>query len=573
MADAVKITLGPKGRNVILEKGYGAPTITNDGVTIAKEIEMEDRVENMGAEIAKEVASKTNDSAGDGTTTAVVLTQAIVKEGMRVTTLGVNPLGIRKGIESATQAVVEALKKIAKPIKNKEEIEQVATVSAESVEFGKMIAHAIDKVGKDGVVTVEESQSFDVESEFVEGMQFDKGYISPYMITNAERMEAVYEDAQILITDKKISSIQEILPLLEKIAGTGKKDLVIISDDVDGEALTTLVVNKLRGTFNALAIKAPGYGDRKKEMLQDIAILTGGKVVSEEVGLKLATVEVDVLGKARKIIATKDNTTIVGGKGKKKEIDERIGLIRKEISASDSSFDKEKLQERLAKLVGGVAVIKVGAATETEMKYVKMKIEDAVEATKAAVEEGVVAGGGTALLKANAIVAKDLADGKIKMPKELTREYEVGFDILLRAIEEPLRQIVTNAGKHEGAVIANDIKKEIAKNSSSNIGYDANADVIIPDMLKAGIIDPVKVTRTALQNAASAAAVLLTTEVAISEIPKEKPAMSAMQGGMGWITRIKPPSRGCLMVEYYVFIINLRKIISTCICQLLLLLV
>jgi len=534
VADAVKITLGPKGRNVILEKGYGAPTITNDGVTIAKEIEMEDRVENMGAEIAKEVASKTNDSAGDGTTTAVVLTQAIVKEGMRVTTLGVNPLGIRKGIESATQAVVEALKKIAKPIKNKEEIEQVATVSAESVEFGKMIAHAIDKVGKDGVVTVEESQSFDVESEFVEGMQFDKGYISPYMITNAERMEAVYEDAQILITDKKISSIQEILPLLEKIAGTGKKDLVIISDDVDGEALTTLVVNKLRGTFNALAIKAPGYGDRKKEMLQDIAILTGGKVVSEEVGLKLATVEVDVLGKARKIIATKDNTTIVGGKGKKKEIDERIGLIRKEISASDSNFDKEKLQERLAKLVGGVAVIKVGAATETEMKYVKMKIEDAVEATKAAVEEGVVAGGGTALLKANAIVAKDLADGKIKMPKELTREYEVGFDILLRAIEEPLRQIVTNAGKHEGAVIANDIKKEIAKNSASNIGYDANADVIIPDMLKAGIIDPVKVTRTALQNAASAAAVLLTTEVAISEIPKEKPAMPPMPGGMDY---------------------------------------
>jgi len=533
VADAVKITLGPKGRNVILDKGYGAPTITNDGVTIAKEIEMEDKVENMGAEIVKEVASKTNDLAGDGTTTAVVLTQAIVKEGMRVTTLGVNPLGIRRGIESATQSVVDALKKIAKPIKNKEEIEQVATVSAESAEFGKMIAYAIDKVGKDGVVTVEESQSFNVESEFVEGMQFDKGYVSPYMITNAERMEAVYEDAQILITDKKISSIQEILPLLEKIAATGKKDLVIISDDVDGEALTTLVVNKLRGTFNALAIKAPGYGDRKKEMLQDIAILTGGKVVSEEVGLKLATADVDVLGKARKIIATKDNTTIVGGKGKKKEIDERINLIRKEISASDSNFDKEKLQERLAKLVGGVAVIKVGAATETEMKYVKMKIEDAVEATKAAVEEGIVAGGGTALLKANAIVAKDLADGKIKMPKDLTKEYEVGFEILLRAIEEPLRQIVTNAGKHEGAVIANDIKKEIAKNSASNIGYDANADVIIPDMLKAGIIDPVKVTRTALQNAASAAAVLLTTEVAISEIPKEKSAMPPMQGGMG----------------------------------------
>lgn len=533
VADAVKITLGPKGRNVILEKGYGAPTITNDGVTIAKEVELEDKIENMGAEIVKEVASKTNDLAGDGTTTAVVLTQAIVKEGMRVTTLGVNPLGIRRGIESATQSVVDALKKIAKPIKNKEEIEQVATVSAESAEFGKMIAYAIDKVGKDGVVTVEESQSFNVESEFVEGMQFDKGYVSPYMITNTERMEAVYEDAQILITDKKISSIQEILPLLEKIATTGKKDLVIISDDMDGEALTTLVVNKLRGTFNALAIKAPGYGDRKKEMLQDIAVLTGGKVVSEEVGLKLATADIGVLGKARKIIATKDNTTIVGGKGKKKDIDERIALIRKEISASDSNFDKEKLQERLAKLVGGVAVIKVGAATETEMKYVKMKIEDAVEATKAAVEEGIVAGGGTALLKANAIVAKDFADGKIKMPKDLIKEYEVGFEILLRAIEEPLRQIVTNAGKHEGAVIANDIKKEISKNSASNAGYDANADVIISDMLKAGIIDPVKVTRTALQNAASAAAVLLTTEVAISEIPKEKPAMPPMPGGMG----------------------------------------
>lgn len=533
VAEAVKITLGPKGRNAILEKGYGAPTITNDGVSIAKEIEMEDKVENMGAEIVKEVASKTNDLAGDGTTTAVVLTQAIVKEGMRVTTLGVNPLGIRRGIESASQAVVDALKKISKPVKNKEEIEQVATVSAESAEFGKMIAYAIDKVGKDGVVTVEESQSFNVESEFVEGMQFDKGYVSPYMITNAERMEAVYEDAQILITDKKISSIQEVLPLLEKIAGTGKKDLVIIADDVDGEALTTFVVNKLRGTFNILAIKAPGYGDRKKEMLNDIAVLTGGKVVSEEVGLKLSTVEIDVLGKARKVISIKDNTTIVGGKGKKKDIDERISLIRKEMSASDSNFDKEKFQERLAKMVGGVAVIKVGAATETEMKYVKMKIEDAVEATKAAIEEGLVAGGGTALLKANAIVAKDLADGKIKMPKEFSKEYEVGFEILLRAIEEPLRQIVANAGKHEGAVIANDIKKEISKNSASNVGYDANTDTIIPDMLKAGIIDPVKVTRTALQNAASAAAVLLTTEVAITEIPKEKSAMPPMPGGMG----------------------------------------
>ena len=396
VADAVKITLGPKGRNVILEKGYGAPTITNDGVTIAKEIELEDKVENMGAEIAKEVASKTNDSAGDGTTTAIVLTQAIIKEGMRVTTLGVNPLGIRRGIEAATVAVVAALKKIAKPIKNKEEIEQVATVSAESEEFGKKIAHAIDKVGKDGVVTVEESQSFGVESEFVEGMQFDKGYVSPYMITNADRMEAVYEEPYILLVDKKISAINEILPLLEKIAATGKKELVIIADDLDGEALTTLVVNKLRGTFNTLAIKSPGYGDRKKEMLQDIAIVTGAKVISEEVGIKLDKAEINMLGKARKVIATKDNTTIVGGKGKRADIDSRIAMIRKEMAKSDSSFDKEKLQERLAKLVGGVAVIKVGAATEMEMKYVKMKIEDAVEATKAAVEEGIVAGGGTA---------------------------------------------------------------------------------------------------------------------------------------------------------------------------------
>lgn len=535
VADAVKITLGPKGSNVVLEKGYGAPTITNDGVSIAKEIELEDKVENMGAEIVKEVAGKTNDNAGDGTTTAVVLTQAIVREGMRVTTLGVNPLGIRMGIDKATEAVVGALKKMAKPIKNKEEVTQVATVSAESEEFGKMIAYAIDKVGKDGVVTVEESQSFGVESEFVEGLQFDKGYVSPYMITNAERMEAVYEDPNILITDKKISSINEILPLLEKIAATGKKDLVIIADDLDGEALTTLVVNKLRGTFNTLAIKAPGYGDRKKEMLQDIATVTGAKVISEEVGLKLDKAELSMLGKARKVIATKDNATIVGGKGKKADIDDRIAMIKKEIAKSDSSFDKEKLQERLAKLSGGVAVIKVGAATETEMKYKKMKIEDAVEATKAAIDEGIVAGGGVALLKAGAIVSKDFASGKLKSgSKEWAKEFEVGVEILLRAIEEPLRQIVTNAGRHEGAVIASDLKKEVLKDTASNIGYDAREDVIVPDMLKAGIIDPVKVTRTALQNAASASAILLTTEAAVSEIPKEKPATGGgMPGGMG----------------------------------------
>lgn len=534
VADAVKITLGPKGSNVVLEKGYGAPTITNDGVSIAKEIELEDKLENMGAEIIKEVASKTNDIAGDGTTTAVLLTQAIVREGMRVTTLGVNPLGIRMGIDKAAETVVATLKKMAKPIKNKEEVEQVATVSAESEEFGKMIAYAIDKVGKDGVVTVEESQSLGVESEFVEGMQFDKGYVSPYMITSADRMEAVYEDPMILIVDKKISSIQEILPLLEKVAATGKKELVIIAEDLDGDALTTLVVNKLRGAFNALAIKAPGFGDKRKEMLQDVAIVAGGKVVSEEIGIKLANVELNMLGKARKVIASKDNTTIVGGKGKKADIDARVEAIRKEIANSDSDYDKEKLQERLAKLAGGVAVIKVGAATETEMKYKKMKIEDAVEATKAAVEEGIVAGGGVALLKANAIVSKDFASGKLKSPsKEWTKEFEVGVEILLRAIEEPLRQIVNNGGRHEGAVIASDLKKEIIKDNASNVGYDAAASVIVPDMIKAGIIDPVKVTRTALQNAASASAILLTTEAAVSEIPKEKPAMPPMPGGMG----------------------------------------
>ncbi|NUQ56939.1 MAG: chaperonin GroEL [Candidatus Paceibacter sp.] len=535
VADAVKITLGPKGSNVVLEKGYGAPTITNDGVSIAKEIELEDRLENMGAEIIKEVASKTNDSAGDGTTTAVVLTQAIVGEGMRVTTLGVNPLGIRHGIESAAEAVVNALKKMAKPIKSKEETEQVATVSAESAEFGKMIAYAIDKVGKDGVVTVEESQSLGVESEFVEGMQFDKGYVSPYMITNADRMEAAYEDPFILIVDKKISSINEILPLLEKVASSGKKDLVIIAEDLDGDALTTLVVNKLRGTFNTLAIKAPGFGDRRKEMLQDIAVVTGGKVVSEEVGIKLANVELNMLGRARKVIATKDNTTVVGGKGKKNDIDARVEGIRKEIAKSDSDYDKEKLRERLAKLAGGVAIIKVGAATETEMKYKKMKIEDAVEATKAAVAEGIVPGGGVALLKANALVSKDFSAGKLRAPsKEWEKEFNVGVEILLRAVEEPLRQIVNNGGRHEGAVIASDLKKEIAKEPSSNIGYNAAASLIIPDMLKAGIIDPVKVTRTALQNAASAAAILLTTEAAVAEIPKEKPAGGgAGMGGMG----------------------------------------
>ncbi len=537
LADTVKVTLGPRGRNVVLEKGYGAPTITNDGVSIAKEIELEDKFENMGAEIIKEVASKTNDAAGDGTTTAVILAQAIVNEGLEASVSGISPLGVKIGIESAAEEVVKALKKMAKEIKNKEEIAQVATISAESDEFGKIIADTIDKVGKDGVVTVEESQSFGIESEVVKGLQFDKGYVSPYMITDPERMEAVYNDPLILITDKKISSINEILPLLENLAKAGKKELVIIADDLDGEALTTLVVNKLRGTFNALAIKAPGYGDRKKEMLQDIAIVTGAKVISEEVGMKLENAELNMLGRARKIIASKDNATIVGGKGKKDEIEKRVEQVRTQIKNTDSEFDREKLAERLAKLSGGVAVIKVGAATETEMKYKKMKLEDAVEATRAAIEEGIVSGGGTALVKAGAIVEKDFKDKKIKSPsKDIAKEFEIGFGILLRSVERPMKQIVDNAGIQEGGVVVSKIKDEVAKDPASKIGFNVSSNEIVPDMLKKGIIDPVKVTRTALQNASSAAAMFLTTEAAVADIPKEKPEMPAGGGmpGMGY---------------------------------------
>ena len=535
VANAVKVTLGPKGRNVMLEKGFGAPTITNDGVTIAKDIDVEDKIQNMGAEIVKEVASKTNDIAGDGTTTAVILAQSIIGEGLKSTTLGVNPLGVRLGIETAVETVVSKLKRMAKPIKNKDEVSQIATISAESEEFGKIIANALEKVGRDGVVTVEESQSMATESEIVKGMQFDKGYTSPYMITDTDRMEAVFEDPMVLLTDKKISSINEILPILEKLAKAGRKELVIMAEDVDGEALATLVVNKLRGGFSALAIKAPGYGDRRKEMLQDIAIVTGGTVVSEEVGIKLENIEMNMLGRARKIISTKDNTTIVGGKGKKDAIEQRVEQIRKEISASDSDFDKEKLKERLAKLSGGVAVIKVGAATETEMKYKKMKIDDAVEATKAAIEEGIVSGGGTALVKASVLARRDFDEKKIKAPsKDIEREFEVGFEILLRATEEPIRQIVLNAGKKEGAVVVSEIQEDVIKNPASNRGYNASSDKIVSDMLKTGIIDPVKVTRTALQNAASASAIFLTTEVAVADEPKkdDAPAMPPMGGGM-----------------------------------------
>lgn len=526
VADAVKITIGPRGRNVVLDRGYGAPTITNDGVSIAKDITLPDKFENMGAEIIKEVATKTNEVAGDGTTTAVVLTQAIVAEGVKQTTMGVNAMGIKLGIEAAKQEVLAALKGLAKPIKSKDEIMQIATISAESAEIGKIIADTIDKVGKDGVVTVEESQSFGVDREIVEGMEFDRGYVSPYMITNPDRMEAEYRDVPVLLTDKKISSIKEILPLLEKLANSGKKDLVIIADDIEGEALTTFVVNKLRGGFNVLGIKAPGYGDRKKEALEDIAVTTGAKVISEELGFKLENVEMAMLGRAAKVVATKDKTIVVGGKGKKADIEARVVTLKAQVAKAENKYDIEKLEERIAKLSGGVAVIKVGAATETEMKYLKLKIEDAVNATKAAIEEGIVPGGGTALIKAAEIVR-----AKTKKVNEgnFGAEYKVGWEILLKALEAPLRQIAINAGKDDGAVIV-----EKVRTAKGNAGYDAVADSIAPDMLAAGIIDPVKVTRSGVERAASAAAILLTTEVAVTDEPeKEKPAIPDM-GGMGY---------------------------------------
>lgn len=521
VADAVKITLGPRGRNVVLDRGYGAPTITNDGVSIAKDITLPNKFENMGAEIIKEVATKTNEIAGDGTTTAVVLTQAIVAEGVKQTTMGVNAMGIKLGIEAAKDEVVKALKDLAKPIKSKEEIMHVATISAESAELGRIIADTINKVGKDGVVTVEESQSFGVESEVVEGMEFDKGYVSHYMITNPDRMEAEFRDVAILLTDAKISGIKEIVPLLESLAASGKKDLVIIADDVEGEALATFVVNKMRGGFNVLAIKAPGYGDRKKEVLGDIAVLTGATVISEELGLKLENADLSMLGKVTKIIATKDKTIIAGGKGKKSEIDARVANLKAQIKQSENKYDIEKLEERVAKLTGGVAVIKVGAATETEMKYLKLKLEDAVNATKAAIEEGIVHGGGTALIK-----AAEIARGKMKKNNDgnFDAEYKVGWEIVLKALDAPLRQIAINAGKDDGAVIV-----EKVRTAKGDAGYDAVADAIVPDMLAAGIIDPVKVTRSGVERAASAAAILLTTEVAITDEPeKEKPAMPDM---------------------------------------------
>lgn len=519
-ANAVKVTLGPRGRNVALDKGFGGPTITNDGVSIAKEITLKDKFENMGAEIVKEVATKTNDIAGDGTTTTVVLLQALVEEGMKHTSMGLSAMAVRQGIEEAAKEAVDALKSLAKKIQSDEEVRQVATISAESEELGTIIADTIKEVGKDGVVTVEESQSLGIEKEVVEGMEFDKGYVSAYMVTNAERMEAEMKDPLILITDKKISSIQEILPVLEKVAQSGKKELVMIADDVDGEALTTLVLNKLRGAFNVLAIKAPGYGDRKKEMLRDIATLVGGEVISEEVGIKFENATLQMLGRAQRVIATKDSTKIVGGKGKKAAIEDRVSQMRAQLESTDSKFDKEKLQERIAKLTGGVAIIRVGAATETEMKYLKLKIEDAVNATKAAIEEGIVPGGGSALVKASAKVASSLEAKRAKM----TPETVVGYEVVLRALEMPLRQIALNAGKDAGVVV------EHVKAGKGNAGYNAVSGEIVADMLEAGIVDPVKVTRTGLERASSAAAILLTTEAAIAEEPEEK--KPGMPGGM-----------------------------------------
>jgi chaperonin GroEL len=519
-AHAVKVTLGPKGRNVVMEKSYGGPRITNDGVSIAKEISLPDRFENMGAEIVKEVASKTNDTAGDGTTTSVVLLEALVTEGLAHVQKGANAMGIRSGMEKAKVAALAELKKMAKPVKGKNEVKQVASISAESEELGEIIAAAVDKVGSSGVVTVEESQGMELSYDIVEGMQLDKGYVSAYMVTNPERMEAEMKDALVLLTDKKISNVQEILPLLEKIIQSGKKEVVIIAEDFEADALSTFIVNKLRGAFSVLAIKAPGYGDRKKEMLADIATLVGGQVVSNELGMTFETANLSVLGKATRVVATKDTTTIVGGKGKKAEIAARVAQLQKQIEMSDSKFDKEKLEERIAKMSGGVAVISVGAATETEMKYLKDKIDDAVKATKASIEEGIIPGGGTALAK----IAKKLGNQEHK----LSADEQSGFDIVVRALEMPLAQIVMNAGKDDASAVVAKVQA-----GKANAGYDAQNDEIIEDMLEAGIVDPAKMPRMALENAVSAAAMLLTTEAAIADIPepkKDAPSGGGMDG-------------------------------------------
>ena len=516
LANTVKITLGPKGRNVVLDKKFGAPLITNDGVSIAREIELEDPYENMGAQLVKEVATKTNDVAGDGTTTATLLAQAIIREGLRNVTAGANPMLIRTGIKKAVEVAVEEIKKASKQVSGKDDIARVAAISASDEEIGKLIADAMEKVGNEGVITVEESKTMGTDLDVVEGMQFDRGYVSPYMVTDTEKMEAVLDDAYILITDKKISNIQDLLPLLEKIVQQGKK-LLIIAEDIEGEALATLVVNKLRGTFTCVAVKAPGFGDRRKEMLQDIAILTGGTVISEELGRDLKDADVPMLGRAERVKVTKENTTIVNGMGNKNEIHDRVAQIRAQIEETTSDFDREKLQERLAKLAGGVAVVKVGAATETELKERKLRIEDALSATKAAVEEGIIPGGGTVYVNVIPAVAAVKEEGDAK----------VGVEIIKRALEEPVRQIAENAG-FDGAVVLEKIK-----NSKPGVGFNALTEEYV-DMIKAGIVDPTKVTRSALQNAASVAATFLTTEAVVADIPEKKDAAPApgMGGGM-----------------------------------------
>jgi chaperonin GroEL len=517
LADTVALTLGPKGHNVVLDKKWGAPTITNDGVTIAKEVELEDAFENMGAQLAKEVATKTNDVAGDGTTTATVLARAMVRHGMRNVAAGANPMALKRGIEKAVAETVEQIKNQAKDVESREEIAQVASISAGDTAIGEVLADALDKVGKDGVVTVEESNTFGMELEFVEGMQFDKGYISPYFVTDQESMEAVLDDPYILIANKKVGSVQELLPLLEKVLQSGKP-VLIVAEDIEGEALATLVVNKIRGTFNAVGVKAPGFGDRRKAMLQDIATLTGGQVVSEEVGLKLENVGLDVLGRARRVVITKDDTTIVEGAGNDDEVKGRINQIKAEIDKTDSDWDREKLQERLAKLAGGVAIVKVGAATEVELKEKKHRIEDALSATRAAIEEGVVPGGGVALIRSEPALSK----------LDLTGDEATGSRIVLDSLSEPARLIAANAG-FEGAVII-----ERLRNESDHQGFNAATGEWV-DMLKAGIIDPAKVTRSALQNAASIAALVLTTESAVVEKPEEEEPAAAGAGGHGHV--------------------------------------
>lgn len=520
LADAVKVTLGPKGRNVVLDKKFGAPTITNDGVTIARDIELEDPFENMGAQLVREVATKTNDIAGDGTTTATLLAQAMIHEGMRNVAAGANPMVLKKGIETAVKTLVDEIKSVSKSVSSKSEIAQVATISSADAEIGNYIADAMEKVGKEGVITVEESKGMETNLSVVEGMQFDRGYISPYMVTDTDKMEAVMNDPYILITDKKISSINEILPILEQVVKMGK-ELVVIAEDLDGEALATIVVNKLRGTFKALAVKAPGFGDRRKAMLEDIAILTGGQVISEEVGRKLDSVTIEDLGRARQVHSSKENTTIVDGMGDKDAIAARVEMIKKQIADTTSDFDKEKLQERLAKLSGGVAVIEIGAATEVEMKDKKYRVEDALNATRAAVEEGIVAGGGTTFVDILPALDKLEAEGDVK----------TGINIVRRAIEEPVRQIANNAGL-EGSVVVAEVKK-----AGVGIGYDAANDKYV-NMIEAGIVDPAKVTRSALQNAASIAAMVLTTETLVADKPAPEgaapaaPAMGGMPGMM-----------------------------------------